>query len=104
LREFRDGDSPRQVDWKAYAREAPLLVKEYSATGSELRLFHFGQLSQLGLEARLEQLARWIVDAEDSGDRYGLALPTLHIPPDRGPDHRHHCLAALALYGHDDPR
>ena len=30
LRPFRDGDSPRQVDWKAYAREAPLLVKEYS--------------------------------------------------------------------------
>src|SRR5215469_4829686 len=23
LRPFRDGDSPRQVDWKAYAREAP---------------------------------------------------------------------------------
>ena len=31
LRPFRDGDSPRQVAWKAYAREAPLLVKEYSA-------------------------------------------------------------------------
>ena len=44
LRPFRDGDSPRQVDWKAYAREAPLLVKEYSAAGSELRMFDFNQL------------------------------------------------------------
>jgi uncharacterized protein (DUF58 family) len=99
LRPFRDGDSPRQVDWKAYAREAPLLVKEYSAMGSELRIFNFSQLGNLDTEARLEQLARWVVDAEESGDRYGLELPGVHIAPDRGADHRHECLAALAVYG-----
>jgi uncharacterized protein (DUF58 family) len=101
LRPFRDGDSPRQVDWKAYAREAPLLVKEYNAMGSELRIFDFQQLTHLGTEARLEQLARWIVDAEESGDRYGLELPDVHIAADRGTDHRHKCLAALALHGID---
>jgi len=99
LRPFRDGDSPRQVDWKAYAREAPLLVKEYSAAGSELRVFQFDQIRGLDVEARLEQLARWVVDAEEHGDRYGLELPGVHIAPDRGTDHRHRCLAALALYG-----
>jgi uncharacterized protein (DUF58 family) len=99
LRPFRDGDSPRQVDWKAYAREAPLLVKEYSSAGSELRLFDFGRLTNLDTEARLEQLARWIVDAEACGERYGLEMPGVHIEPDRGPEHRHRCLAALALYG-----
>jgi uncharacterized protein (DUF58 family) len=98
LRPFRDGDSPRQVDWKAYAREAPLLVKEYSAMGSELRIFGFDPLPNLGIEARLEQIARWIVDAEDNGDRYGLEIPGTHIAPDRGTEHRHRCLAALALY------
>jgi uncharacterized protein (DUF58 family) len=99
LRPFRDGDSPRQVDWKAYAREAPLLVKEYSSAGSELRIFHFGQLANMSTEARLEQLARWVVDAEERGDRYGLELPGTHIAPGRGADHRHRCLAALALHG-----
>ena len=98
LRPFRDGDSPRQVDWKAYAREAPLLVKEYSSMGSELQLFDFTALPNLDTEARLEQIARWIVDADDSGDRYGLEIPGTHIAPDRGTDHRHKCLAALALY------
>jgi uncharacterized protein (DUF58 family) len=98
LRPFRDGDSPRQVDWKAYAREAPLLVKEYSSMGSELRIFDFTPLRNLDTEARLEQLARWIVDAEESGDRYGLEIPGIHIPPARGTDHRHQCLTALALY------
>ncbi len=103
LRPFRDGDSPRQVDWKAYAREGPLLVKEYSAAGSELRVFDFQQVASLGIEARLEQIARWVVDAEERGDRYGLEVPGAHIAPDRGPDHRHRCLAALALYGLESP-
>ena len=100
LRPFRDGDSPRQVDWKAYAREAPLLVKEYVQGASELRLFDFSQLAHLDQEARLSQLARWVVDAEAHGERYGLALPGVRLAPDRGPEHRHRCLAALALFRH----
>jgi uncharacterized protein (DUF58 family) len=102
LRAFRDGDSPRQVDWKAYAREAPLLVKEYQASGAELRLFDFATLPLADPEARLEQLARWVVDAEAGGERYGLTLPHLRLPPDRGPEHRHRCLAALARFGSAD--
>ncbi len=101
LRPFRDGDSPRQVDWKAYAREAPLLVKEYTQAQSEQREFDFDRLAGLDLEARLSQLARWVVDAEAHGERYALSLPGLRVPPDRGPEHRHRCLAALALYGLD---
>jgi uncharacterized protein (DUF58 family) len=99
LRPFRDGDSPRQVDWKAYAREAPLLVKEYQPVGSDLRWFDFAQLPGLDTEARLAQLTRWVVDAEAGGERYGLSLPGVRIPSDRGPEHRHRCLAQLARFG-----
>jgi uncharacterized protein (DUF58 family) len=102
LRPFRDGDSPRQVDWKAYARDAPLLVKEYSAAGAEVRIFDLSHLGHLGTEAQLEQLARWVVDAESSGERYGLQLPNRHIRADHGPQHRHQCLAALAVVGMED--
>jgi uncharacterized protein (DUF58 family) len=101
LRPFREGDSPRQVAWKAYARGAPLLVKEYSAMGAELRMFDFSTLEKLGIEARLEQLARWVVDAETRGERYGLIIPPRHIEPDTGPEHRHRCLTALALHGRE---
>ena len=99
MRPFRDGDSPRQVAWKAYAREAPLLVKEYSSAGSPLRLLSLDAARQPDIESRLAQLARWIVDAEAAGDLYGLELPGELIPAHRGPDHRHRCLLALALYG-----
>jgi uncharacterized protein (DUF58 family) len=101
LRPFRDGDSPRQVDWKAYARAAPLLVKEYQPLGSDLRWFDFAQLPLPDAEARLAQLARWIVDAEAGGERYGLSLPQVRVPHDRGPEHRHRCLAQLARFGAD---
>jgi len=99
LRAFRPGDSPRQVAWKAYARGAPLLVKEYAASASRLRLFDFADLHELPVEARLEQLSRWIVDAEARGERYGLQLPGEQIEADHGPAHRHRTLMALALYG-----
>ncbi|MBV8783258.1 MAG: DUF58 domain-containing protein [Gammaproteobacteria bacterium] len=98
LRAFRDGDSPRRVDWKAYAREAPLLVKEYEAAAGDVRLFDFARLPLADTEARLSQLARWIVDAEAQGERYGLSLPGLSVPARRGPAHRHRCLAALARF------
>jgi uncharacterized protein (DUF58 family) len=101
LKPFRDGDSPRQVAWKAYARGAPLLVKEYLATGSDLCLLDFAQVPLPDTEARLAQLARWVVDAEGGGERYGLKLSGTELAPNRGPEHRHHCLAALALYGID---
>jgi uncharacterized protein (DUF58 family) len=101
LRPFRDGDSPRQVNWKAYARGAPLLVKEYTATGSDLCLLDFAQLRLPDTEARLSQLARWVVEAEAGGERYGLSLPETAIGPNRGPEHRHQCLAALARFGAD---
>ncbi len=99
LRPFRDGDSPRQVDWKAYAREAPLLVKVYQPLGSQLRCFDFAQLPGLDTEARLEQLARWVVDAEAGGERYAVQLPGVRTASDRGPEHRHRCLAQLARFG-----
>jgi uncharacterized protein (DUF58 family) len=102
LRPFRDGDSPRQVDWKAYAREAPLLVKEYHAFGTELHRFDYTQVRLADTEARLSQLARWVVDADARGERYGLELPGISIPPDSGPEQRHRCLAALARFGFGD--
>lgn len=98
LRPFRDGDSPRRVDWKAYAREAPLLVKEYEHAAAELCLFEFALVPLSGTEAKLSQLARWIVDAEARAERYGLILGSERVAPDTGPEHRHRCLRLLARF------
>jgi uncharacterized protein (DUF58 family) len=99
LRPFRDGDSPRQVAWKAYAHGAPLLVKEYTASGSTERLLDFAALTGLDTEQRLAQLARWILMCVADGDRYGLQLPQSFIDLDQGQVHRQRCLRALARFG-----
>ena len=97
LREYRPGDMPRQIAWKASARADRLLVREYeSAIAREIEL-DWQKLPNLPHEARIRRLARWVVEAERSGCRYGLRLPGWQLPPGRGPEHRHACLRALAL-------
>ena len=99
LRPFREGDSPRQVAWKAYARGAPLLVREYHELSGEQLDFDIDRLPGLDTEARLSQLARWILAAEQHGATYALTLGSQHFAAANGPRHRDDCLAALALYG-----
>lgn len=99
LRAFREGDSPRQVAWKAYARGAPLLVKEYSASGSAERVLDFAALSGLDTEQRLSQLTRWVLTCAAAGERFGLRLPQRQFGLDQGSVHRQRCLRALARFG-----
>jgi uncharacterized protein (DUF58 family) len=99
LRPFRDGDSPRQVAWMAYARGASLLVKEFTSHGAPRRVLDFERLMDLDTERRLEQLARWAVDAELHSEHYGLKLPGVQIKPACGARHLRGCLTALALHG-----
>jgi uncharacterized protein (DUF58 family) len=99
LREFRDGDSPRQVAWKAFARGAPLLVREYHGSTAVRREFDFALLGNLDVEARLSQLARWVVDAQARNEAWVLRLPGSQPLSGHGGAHRDHCLECLALHG-----
>ncbi len=98
LRPFREGDSPRQVAWKAYARGTPLLVREYRGASGSRHELHFDLLTGLDTEQRLSQLARWVVDAAARHEHYCLLLPG-HRPL-HGSDaaHRERCLVALARF------
>jgi uncharacterized protein (DUF58 family) len=102
LREFRSGDSPRQVAWAAYARGRGLLVKVYESPAAHQRMFDLASVPG-GLEQQLEQLAAWIVAAHARGERYGLRLAAQTLPPDSGNEHRARCLNGLALHGTGEP-
>jgi uncharacterized protein (DUF58 family) len=102
LREFRDGDSPRQVAWKAYARGAPLLVREYRGRTMVARDFDFAALADPDTEARLSQLARWCVDAARHGEAWTLRLPGSTPLAGQGEQHLELCLRQLALHGFPD--
>jgi len=99
FRNYHPGDSIRSIDWKAFARGQDLLIKRFSGSGSRQLDINWDYTRTLGdTERRLSQLCRWVVDAERLGMRYRLTLPGLEIPLASGPDHRHRCLQALAVF------
>jgi uncharacterized protein (DUF58 family) len=101
LRAYRPGDAPRQIAWKALAREQGLLTKEFSAMASSELWIDWDEAHGADVEARLSVLAHWIIQAESFGQSYGLRIPGTIIPPNRGDLHQARCLEALALF--DNP-
>jgi uncharacterized protein (DUF58 family) len=98
LRSYRSGDPLRQIDWKVFARERGLQVKQFAGGGSEVALLRLHDLDRLqDEESRLSQLARWVLDAEDAGIPYGLQLDDGSIATGLGEAHRDACLRMLAL-------
>ncbi len=98
LRDYRHGDSPRHVHWKASARGQGLVTKQFDGERSE-GLWLDWAATRGGVEARLSLLTRWVLEADAEGLRYGLRLPTEVLAPAAGPAQRRRCLRALALYG-----
>ncbi len=98
LRPFQAGDSLRRVAWKAYARGRGLHTKQFAGTDVVSHVFDYGSLAGLAVEARLEQLCRWVLDAQERGEAFALRLPGTSIETNVGPAHRERCLNALALF------
>ncbi len=99
LRSYAAGDTPQRIAWKALAREQGLQVKQFSALqGNELWL-DLMTAPAADIESRLAIMTRWILDAEAQGMAYGLRLPGVELPPQRGAAHRDDCLRAVALFG-----
>lgn len=99
LRPYQPGDSPRRIDWKAYAREQGLQVKQHAGAQTQPELLDFDALTGMDTEARLSQLCRWVEDANSQDRRYALKLPGVNIAIGSGAAHRQRCLTALALFG-----
>ena len=98
LRRFHEGDSPRHVAWKAYARSGDLLSKQFSGADTSSQWFDFDQVPAADLERRLSILTSWIINADRMQRDYGLRLPGDEFPPAHGETHRHRCLETLAFF------
>ena len=99
LRTFHPGDSSRRIAWKAFARNEVFLSKQFSGGAAAELWLAFGDIpNTLGIEAKLSRLARWVIESEAAGLKYGLRLPGSEYDPDSGALHRDRCLQALALF------
>lgn len=101
LQEYQNGDSVKQIHWKAYAKGQGLYSKQFQGETSPELWLDLDNTSGQNLEDRLSRMCRWILEAETSGTRYGFKLPGLTLQPAVGVSHSKSCLEALALF--DNP-
>jgi uncharacterized protein (DUF58 family) len=100
LKPYQAGDSLRRIAWKAYARGRGLHTKQYAGTDVVSHVFDWDSLAGLDVEERLARLCRWVVDAHEHGEAFGLRLPGTVIEANIGTAHYERCLTTLALFDH----
>ena len=98
IRSYREGDPKRKIHWRAYARELGLHTMEFSEPENQSIHFDFDALPQADTETRLSWLTHLLLNAEASGQAFGLILPNETIDVSSGTQHLETCLRALALY------
>ncbi len=98
LRKYVGGDALPRIDWKAYARERGLQVKQFTTPLGEELWLDFSDAPDRSEEEKLSRLTRWVLDAEAQGLRYGLRLPDGKLPSNSGLAHRDECLRRIALF------
>lgn len=96
LRPYAPGDSPRHINWRAFARRGEPAVNRFDGSRGGYALWLRDGACTGDLEARLSQLALWVVEADRQGREFGLGLQAVRIPPARGHVQRQLCLSALA--------
>ena len=100
IRNYRPGDSPKRMAWKAIARSGIWQTKIFHAeTGQDIWFSWRHTPENYHVEKRLSILCRWLLDAHRMNLHYGLDIPGTRIEPGSGNLHLQHCLRALALFG-----
>jgi uncharacterized protein (DUF58 family) len=99
LRQYHRGDSPHHIAWKVAARDQGLFTKQFAGRAdTELWLDWDALPLGLGVEERLSQLARWVLDAHAAELSFGLRIPGRTVDIASGDIQRDRCLEALALF------
>ena len=99
FRNYHPGDSPRHIYWKALARQQGLVTKQFQRHQAPELWFDWNDARGSDIETRLSQLCRWLLDADNQQQVYGLRLPGITLPPAQGKNQLELCLAQLAVFG-----
>jgi len=98
VRNYRRGDTMRQIVWKKVAKSGQLVSRETRAAGARELWLDWVAASGSDAEQRLSRLAAWVLSAEHAGVDYGLRLPGQEVAPAQGDAHRRALLDLLAVY------
>lgn len=104
IRSYQAGDAMRSLAWRQIARldaadGGQLVTKHFEGGAVEQLLFDYDALpAGMDVELRLSRLTRWVLDAEQRAQPYGLRLGGQAFDAGIGIAHRSACLRALALH------
>ena len=94
---YQVGESQKHIDWKAFARGRPLLIKKFEEGHRETFLIDYEKT--LGNEERrMRQMSKWIHECEDEFSAYSIKLKNKKISVGVGERHKIKCLKLLASY------
>ncbi len=95
---YRQGESPRRIYWKAYAKGGELLSKHYEQSLSQELILAWESLEGLDTEERLSTLCAWALECNKRGLSFALQLPGTSIASGVGTSHLSNVLRELALF------
>jgi uncharacterized protein (DUF58 family) len=98
LRDYRPGDSIKQIAWKQYAQEKGIFTKEYQGNFTAEKWLDW-QSVDLPQEIKLSGFCYWALEYERRHLAYGVTLPGLELDPNVGNYHLTQMLEMLATFG-----
>ncbi len=102
IRPWRKDDSPRQILWKAYAKQQPMMTMEFTESLLKQVWLDDSVTSGSSLEDRLSALCYGALQLSRQDVLYGIRVGNLEIAPAEGDEHLHRVLALLARYGSEE--
>jgi uncharacterized protein (DUF58 family) len=99
LKSYQPGDALQHISWKSFSKGQGLQTKVFVGEAGVTVMLDWEAVREADLERRLSRLCGQALRANNRDLHFGLRLPGLEIPPDRGETHKHACLRALALFG-----
>ncbi|MDQ3234595.1 MAG: DUF58 domain-containing protein [Pseudobdellovibrionaceae bacterium] len=95
---YQPGASLKQVDWKAYARGQPLLLKEFGSRGEGPLQLRYQDVLAETTEARLRQLSAWVFACATQNRPFSLELPGRSLAEGSGREQLREALLHLASF------
>lgn len=98
IRDYREGDPKKSINWKATARTGDLKVNERLPEVPRIMVIDLDGPSGVDLETVLSCATYAVIKYAEEGYLVGLKGKTLSVPPGAGAAHLKNILEILALY------
>lgn len=94
-RSYQVSDSFQHVDWKAYSRGAPLLIKEFTSGVGQHRRLDWRDIQH---DQKAGQLVDWVQTCHAAGEPFEICLPDYVSPLSHSSLHLADCLKRITVH------